>query len=76
MQTTIRLGSYYKIQHPTKWKESYNKLMKSINGDDMKLQVIELLHGIVQYFTNRTNYKTTQQIIGIDLLFWGIILKN
>ena len=49
--------------------------MKALN-DNKKIESMELLYDIVQYFTDKTSYKTLQQTIRIELVFRGIILKN
>ena len=54
----------------------YNKLMKVVRSDEMKYQVIDLLHNIVQYFKELTNFRILQAELGIELLFKGLIVRS
>ena len=35
-----------------------------------------MISEIIQYFKNKRQYKTTQHIIGMKLLFWGFVLQD
>ena len=54
----------------------HTKLQKENKDWLYKNKILRIINDIVQYFKATTNFRTTQQLIGIDKLFRGFIMKN
>ena len=54
----------------------HNKLRKISINKEQKQESIDILSDIAQYLSKWDRIKTTQQIIGIEKIFWGIIIEN
>ena len=50
--------------------------MKLVQLDEIKHQVMDLLHDIVQYFKELQNFRTLQAKLGVELLFKGFIVRS